>query len=136
MNEQNIIIISIFCFLFYFCDFIALYRSIKTINIIEKMNSNKKENIFFLFARSFLLIGDFANLSYCISNNIQSLLILNSIFVSFDGIFIILRTVYGVFIIRIIKQNSEIVIMRPTVGDDNKIYYRPTVVANPVLNNV
>uniref|UniRef100_A0A6C0HTB3 Uncharacterized protein n=1 Tax=viral metagenome TaxID=1070528 RepID=A0A6C0HTB3_9ZZZZ len=47
MNEQNIIIISIICFLFYFCDFIALYRSIKTINIIEKMISNKKEIYFF-----------------------------------------------------------------------------------------
>lgn len=137
MYEKKVVILfNVLSFLFYCCDFFALYYSIKTINIIEKMNSNKKENIFFLFVRFFILFSNSYNVSYSILNNIQPLLIINSIYLSFDSILIISRTVYGISIIRLIKQNSQIIIMRPTIGDNNKLYYRPTMVPNPILNNL
>lgn len=40
MYEKKVIILfNVLSFLFYCCDFFALYYSIKTINIIEKMNN-------------------------------------------------------------------------------------------------
>jgi hypothetical protein len=71
---------------------------------------------------------------YCVLINTQPLIISFSVYLSLDSVLILSRIILYFVIKMKIKNNSQIIIMRPSVGDDGKVFFRPTVVSNPLLD--
>ena len=64
----------------------------------------------------------------------QPLTISFSVYLSLDSMLLLSRIILYFLIKMKIKNNSQIIILRPSVGDDGKVFFRPTVVSNPLLD--
>ena len=123
-------------YILYCIDYYLLYNLFRTLNVLEKMKVNKKKNEYLFYIRVLILSSNMIILYYCILLNIQPLVICLSIYLLFDYLLLISRIIYNHYIIILIRDNSYIIIIRPTVGDNNMVYFRPTVVSNPILDAI
>lgn len=127
-----VFISAAFCFLCYMNDYYSLYSTFITRNIVEKINENKQVNYFSLKIRVCIFLANASYLYYTILNDIRPSIISCSVFLSLDSVLLILRTIYAVLLYKKSKQPQQVVVFRPTVGDDGRLYYRKTVVENPM----
>lgn len=125
-----------FCLLCYLNDYYSLYSTFITRNIIEKINENKQVNYFSLKIRVCIFLSNATYLYFIVLNDIRASIISCSVFLSLDSVLLILRTIYAVLLYKKSKQPQQVVVFRPTVRDDGTLYYRKTIVENPMHENV
>ena len=135
MNAETLVIISNICFLLLYCnDYFLLCKIFYYLHEMKKINDNRRENILFLFPRILIFISNTCTMYYCVLIHSQPLTISFSVYLSLDSMLLLSRIILYFLIKMKIKNNSQIIILRPSVGDDGKVFFRPTVVSNPLLD--